>query len=1240
MTKIAEDLGRIFEVGFNIGILADIEQNKIKHNFGNLYCQDLQQLKFRNMLQRIVDKLISPLEREMAEKWSTFFLQKGFLSGLNFFRDYLKAIGWSKEHKRRHLEIVYYQCCFCDDNSIGTYCKGDDQWYKEVLSQFDQELGSQTRPSRNTVARVNNFNANNLNSYIREYSKKGEFLKADTLMLLSYRGREFRVLCVDLSVFSIKTDADIENLNYVDILRHGLIRDINYLKSKSVFSKLRLDTKNLDFKFAKELKSYFTAFKFRDKETSKLIQAGSYAHSFNQFLREIGIFSDQTSVVSNVVGYSDRGISAMSVNQTNREVLDTCHEIYKHDSSPKEIKDARHQVLKQIQRNAYRSFQDGKQFVDNLLAIQPDTITKVNHKEHIQGFVNSIAQVPPDLSKQLGLSVGLSTAMNLRDAHGELITKALVSDQTYLFLTGNPGIGKTTAIAKFLKGHVDEGFLFFYVSPRKQVNLDIIEKFKDSATGELCDNQLIAINTNANLISDNFGRYTVQYLWNECQDDFNIKDVDFFDSRTIQPSGRRSNKLKRLTDEEIQDRGKKSKGVLSSICEAIYCLVDEQTSNSIVATVSIQSLKATPRGNTLEHFEKIFRNAYNKGEGLVIPAKMQAISSRIKHLFIMIDEITGDDGGVEFLNGIHRILSNYKLINNGHGFNTKVIVADASIVDPGVIDQHLSDISSEPDKIYFRSVGNSANSGLGLPLSRQRFKFKGLEATVINANSYPASKLSITYKVLVESCRFSEEANLKQQDILGKSLQKTIFQDIQALMNRSDVEQILVYIQDKQRLAQLIDSIRKELGEFTKYQDYLEIHANISEYEKKQIQQYKNQVKVVFMTASGSRGLSFPKAKHILVEIPRFEIEHNLMEVIQVIYRGRGQYEDDGVVKTLDNQDKELIFYLAERSVYYDAEDDQQQQLFIKESVLSLLNILLLLKGSIMTRIQGYGQIGRDNFLIIPIGGKSISAVGNRFSAQIANLIRELKNEYKRKPWDDPLEEVSTKLKDLLNQAEFLVKNTAESNYISLVESFNNQFNQLVNHGLDKLLNLGAIETAYISGALLVVPIANGLQETYQINLVKLVRYITNELLETMGKMSASKSYPENLRSGLKDGIELLETLGNSAPKTQWFEQKSKGFDQYYALPLFTFIAGEALKKYFDSKPEEPEDARFRKIMSSYIRTFYPVDNVLPIGHEYQDFPFIVFNSYSLEQLRAKMFTDKYLLTSNELNVLNLILSR
>jgi len=444
------------------------------------------------------------------------------------------------------------------------------------------------------------------------------------------------------------------------------------------------------------------------------------------------------------------------------------------------------------------------------------------------------------------------------------------------------------------------------------------------------------------LITDNFGAYTVQYLWNQRQGDFSEQSVKFRDSRNIEIHGWRLDRLKRRTENVIQDNEHKTRGVLNSICEATATILNRELSNNIVATVSIQSLKKTHSGDTLKHFEKIFRNAYNERENVVISAGMRKISRRIKHLFIMIDEITGDDSGVEFLDGISDILSTYKLMLPQHGFNTKVIVADASIVDKNVINQHLCDKSPEPDKIYFRRAADTFQ-----PLSSEPFKFNNLAATVINANSYPASSLAVTYKVVMESCKFSEEVYLEQKNNLTKTLQAEILKDIESLLNSSDIDQVIVYIQDKRRLTELIDKIKTQWN-FQPFSDYLEIHANISEEEKEKISKYKNDAKIVFMTASGSRGLSFPKAKHILVEIPGFQIEKNLMEVIQVIYRGRGNDK-------IDNQEKELVFYLAERSVYYQ-DDNHNQQLSLQESVLSLLNILLILKASIMTRILVMAQ--------------------------------------------------------------------------------------------------------------------------------------------------------------------------------------------------------------------------------------------------------------------------------------------
>ncbi|KYC42195.1 hypothetical protein WA1_19620 [Scytonema hofmannii PCC 7110] len=125
----------------------------------------------------------------------------------------------------------------------------------------------------------------------------------------------------------------------------------------------------------------------------------------------------------------------------------------------------------------------------------------------------------------------------------------------------------------------------------------------------------------------------------------------------------------------------------------------------------------------------------------------------------------------------------------------------------------------------------------------------------------------------------------------------------------------------------------------------------MSEREESEIQKYQNKVKVVFITASASRGLSFPNTKYILVQIPGFQIEQNLMEIIQVIYRGRGG--------ELDKGEKNLVFYLSDKAIYYLKEVDEDGKclsadeseklanLSLQEACLNMLNILIILKASI-----------------------------------------------------------------------------------------------------------------------------------------------------------------------------------------------------------------------------------------------------------------------------------------------------
>jgi len=297
---IAADLGRVFEVGFNVGILTYIQQNqeKIDYRFVHMYRLDLQKLRFARMVEKIWEEedVTSVDDRQIAKKWITFFVQRGFLAGLNFFQEYASYL-MKNQTGRNKLEILYYQCNFYNENSLGTSPEDETKLFQRFLSQFSDPVLS-----------------------IDHYAGKGEFLRADTLMLLRCKN-DVRILSVDLSVFSIQSIKHMVDADEMTLLRHMLRREINRLRSKSIFTGLCIDTESLDFTFSENLARYFTAFKKEDKESAKLIQAASYAQSFYHFLLSHHILHTDDPVIFNIVGYTDRGVSTMSLNKERLGIL-------------------------------------------------------------------------------------------------------------------------------------------------------------------------------------------------------------------------------------------------------------------------------------------------------------------------------------------------------------------------------------------------------------------------------------------------------------------------------------------------------------------------------------------------------------------------------------------------------------------------------------------------------------------------------------------------------------------------------------------------------------------------------------------------------------------------------------------------------------------------------------------------------------------------------------------------------
>lgn len=1220
-------LGRVFEISFNIGILTYFKHSNFQHSYGEVYLKPLSKLYLHNIQQFIAKDFIDKSHKKIIGDWVKLFIQKGWISGYSFIQEYMESTGW---RTKIDIEIIYFQAEFYNENSLKTLERNEIECYQEILKSQGFE-----------------------NVDIIRYKDTGEFLKADTLLLLRYLGK-YRILVVDLSTFTTSAIHSIIDLNDIQSLEGALRQELNYVRSKSNFCGLGIDTGNSGDKnnklneiFAKELTQYFSAFTTKDKESMKVIQACSYAWSFYNFLQTSGKILPSDAVKFNCFGYSDRMINGITLtkekddSQTSLEILKNCHKIYKNKSST-DIAEKRNQVLQVIQSNAARNFQDGRRFVKEIVEAGKD---KLNHIKNIEvfeagrEFFNTAGIVPEDIKQSLQL-----TKTEFKDSHAELIHKSLTDTRiALLFLTGNPGIGKTTAVINKIIGQMGEGSLLIYVSPRIQVNRDIIYNFREKISKESVSENWICINTNAKILDYANSGCAVEYYSNELNGEHRVGRVNFFDASTLKDKiPKPSSQLVRYADNLVQVEPRNKVGVLASLCEAIHtCIINLDLPNNIIATASIQSLKETGYGSTLKHFGRIFSSAYNssgKPPG-IIPKKMKEIASRMKNIFIMIDEITGSQEGVAFLHGILDFIDEYDLLNPEFGFNVKVITADASLTLQDVVNSHLSNSQIQGDKIFVRQISDSQSQCL----SMEKFEFLRKSAILINANSYPASKLIFNYHIFIQS--ISAENVIANKFISYPELSEQILKDILRLLAIND-GQIIVYIQNKDSLKQLIDQISKERSSFKLHQEYLEIHADLSDQEESEIQKYKNKVKVVFMTASASRGLSFPKTKHILVQVPGFQVEQNLMEIIQVIYRGRGG--------ELDKGEKYLTFYLFDRAIYYPNKVDENGKILsinelerlanlsLQEACLNALNILIILKASIMTRIMGSGEIGRKRYVIIPIGGKAVSQAGDTFIGSLSTLLKEISKELNKHPQDNLLKNIKHTLYDLLSaqKIEISSDNKNENEEVSYFSIGFKILSQMEN-SLDNLLNLPAIEKTYARGSLLIVPLSKKLvKETNYVELEKILDQKRNEdFLSNLDFLVKSGKYPKQITSAAYSLIEFARTVFSDLKRSQKLSQSSYSSERYYALPIQTFICFPAFEEYFENNIKVTHSS-FRDILARYVFSLALAYNILPIDSNYQNLPYVVFNSSAMDKLGKSLFNENQIFQSKEMNILNLILSQ
>ena len=1287
-----EDQGHIFELAFNAGILTAIHQSGMKYDHMKLFIDDLKRINHRGVVKKLVEKegFIDPESQRIWEGWGKLLLLRGHLGGLGLWSELMDTFGYSPASSR-NWELLYVQCCLSDVNSMRTLEKNEHERYSQILSQ----LG---------------ITQDKVTPCINKYADTGEFLKADTLMLMSKDGRtkkEYHLVCVDLSAFTVESNNNSEfnvrdnddstdeqkrvnlwNLSSASSILEYLKADVRHLSFKSVYHKLKIDTKqgsNQELVIGKDIKEYLTAFSYYDKDFVKLVQAASYSASFLKFLEAEKKITKDATVQVTAIGYTTRGISTLNVGRDDAHILDLCADAYKsmkkQQNSDRENsidtyeqtlfkmrdlieKNARHSLSQSPSRrkaspqvgvgddsgeesrpDGNRQEQEVKEFVDSLCDVNVTADKTVCFSETIRNFHN-----PSDvLDNSITSKYELPQQITLIDAHAEIIQRTMAGKCRYLFLTGNPGIGKTTAVVEFIRERADSGFLLFYVSPRLSVNEDTINKFKDKS-GRLFADDLYCIYTSQATIVSNNHQPTVRYYSNHKKEDFTLSSVYFFgasdDEKRI---AKRRNQINRLSGDLLGYNKESGTGVIRSLCDAGHALINNGV-NKIVITCSTQSLRKLNRGgDSLNNFERLFRSVTNNGQ--VIPERMSELSSRIKNIIVMIDEVTGDSAGVEWFHSMKKWLgAKLELFDSSHGFNTKLIIADASLTGVDVVKPHLGTREAEPAKIYCSSSG-----GERLPLEVSSQSFFAAQSTrlgtvddsaIINVNSYPAGSLELTYKVFFEISKINDDGSIKgkfDQSARDKSFVTEIIHHI----NDPDSGQLLVYIQDKQRLRHLISLVKKKVSSFEKNNTYLEIHSQVTAADEKILRECKERVKVVFMTSSASRGISFPHARHIIVELPRFQIENNLMEIIQVIYRGRGDF---GKGQNNNRAHKKVTVYIVEK-VFTNAPNNQQSKI---TRAANLIGSLLVLRTAILTRITGAGHLGGRDMAMIPIGGKAMYSGGETFSTRIKSLMQLLRSHQRTHPDDQDIRLVLEHLPSFFDSARFLIQRSPHS---SNSPSFQKQTSKnisllsLLESGVDflfdqcscmaDLLEIEISPRVYMDGSLLIVPMNNNtVTSRYSIDPYSQLREgATPNFINALETISRG-NYSENIKNEISFAIDFLDKLKQNEETTQQLSDSSNFSDQYFAVPLHFLVADETLKRSFTGNENSPASQGFRILLERYVKALYPANDFLPIGDGFLDFPFVIFKSYDLGQMRRSLFSANYFLNSRSLNLLNLILSR
>lgn len=881
---------------------------------------------------------------------------------------------------------------------------------------------------------------------------KGAPARADFLLLLRARPDEVDLLCLE---FSLNVPAALSDFTSESDQLDELERYVRLVEGRGVFSRISAEVSGERFALSQGLISHLGAFTSRDKPLYKLCQGCSYLTRLVPLLRQRG--SVAKPVRAQVLAITAAGLEGVSGaflpsgDDPGACLMNTLGHAYRRAPHPREgDDDAFQRELRAVFTHLLRSLPAVlRQGLGPLLQDPPvGGPLQARLSEPVADFLNPNQPVPLAqglawLGEEAPVAAFLRAPpreviaatlrslghqgqepLTLRALHEAAVVaglRAIPSGKLHaLGLEGHPGIGKTTAVIRHLNRH-EGGFLFTYISPRVVINADVTDKL---ASKEGQPSGVLTLTSNSILIGG-------ARRWYEAQAAERGAPPRQVDSAVVAEGvaglRRPGGNILFLTAEEARDVDEnhgggvlrktevdertsliedvRSPGVLRTLATAARAALRENEAvQRLVLTAAIQGYRERgDAGSTVKALGNLFHSAPDTPRGV---AERAALARRVPLILFMVDELAGDGAGTPLVHALAAWLHQHFIDPfcdepGGSPFTVILLIADASLGNEVVLHRFLEHPAA-PDKVLVSESGGPRPFRLAAgPL---RLGGRVTPTLHVMADSFPAAALTIDYSVrLMPLTRprapVGEALSPRQivREQAGELLLQSAFDEI--LRAAQDTEdQIIFFNQDKRFLGELQQRLRQseELRALSiGPDDIVQIHSSIHPAERRRLVQpeTRDRKRVFLMTSSGARGVSFPRATHIIAFVPRFSIESGLMEIAQLVYRGRGSFRDPrtGAERSGDALERRLVmvindFYLPESEREEASAPDPRR--WVRQAT-DLISLLVLLRATLFTRIRGDAAVPGQRLAVVPVGRVGVDDMGQTMSQHVRDFLKE-----------------------------------------------------------------------------------------------------------------------------------------------------------------------------------------------------------------------------------------------------------